>query len=127
MKRHIGTLIGAAIAGIFVFSIWGKLVGAYGLMGGWLAAMVTIGVAAIMNHDAGVIYNPEGGVWIDQAVGIAVAGTMMGVFQGLSIVSALPTLGLVAIGAIFGGIAAGMVNDAISAKTKAKASKNATV
>lgn len=114
--RHFGSFIGAAIAGIYVFSIWGKLVGAYGLMGGWLAAMVTIGVAAIMNHVCGVIYNEEGGAWVDMGLGIGVAGTAMGVFSGSPLVNALPTLGLVAIGAILGGVAAGMVNDAINAK-----------
>jgi hypothetical protein len=114
--RHVGTVIGSAIAGILVFSMWGALAKAYGLMGGWLAAMVTISIAWGVNHFSGVIYNHEEGCWVDMALGIGVAGTTMGMFQGLSVINALPTLVTSGIGGALGGALAALVSKAISAK-----------
>jgi len=59
--KHLGTIVGAAIAGMFVMSVWGELAGAYGLVGGWFAAFIIIGVMWFMNHFVGLINND--GAW----------------------------------------------------------------
>ncbi|MCT4597940.1 MAG: hypothetical protein N4A50_08725 [Vallitalea sp.] len=111
--RQLGTFIGSMISGILVFSVWGKLAGDYGLVGGWFAALVIIGLSWSICHYAGVIYNRDGAAWVDLGLPVGVAGTAVGVFNGQPLVNALPTLGVLAIGAILGGIAAAIVTDSM--------------
>ncbi len=112
--KHLGTIVGAAIAGMFVMSVWGELAGAYGLVGGWFAAFIIIGVMWFMNHFVGLINND--GAWVDMAVGIGVAGTARGGFDaGFStVVAALPTLTFVLIGGIAGGVCAHYLTKALN-------------
>jgi hypothetical protein len=104
--KHLGTILGTAIAGMFVMSVWGALVGAYGLVGGWFAAFSIIGPMWFLNHYVGIHNNDA--AWVDMALGIGVAGTMRGVFEnGIQVgIDALPTLGVVIAGGIVGGIVA---------------------
>jgi len=37
--KNIGSIIGFAIAGIFVMSVWGAFAEAYGIFGGWFAGL----------------------------------------------------------------------------------------
>lgn len=112
--KQLGTFIGSMIAGILVFAVWGELASSYGLIGGWFAALVTIGLSWSVCHYAGVIDNKDGAAWVDLGLPVGVAGTSLGVFNGLPLASALPTLGVLAIGAICGGIAAAIVLDSQS-------------
>lgn len=107
--NYTKTIIGTAIAGIFVMSVWGVFVQKYDLVGGWFAALVIIGTLWFLNHYVGIIDNPEGGAWVDMALGIGVAGTMRDVFLAGSVtplVQSIPTLVLVILGGIAGGICA---------------------
>lgn len=116
MKRQLGTLIGGAIAGVFVFNIWGILAGTESLgdAGGWLGGLLIVGFIWTVNHYVGIIKNGDGNVAIDMATAIAVAGTMNGVFRGQPISAALPTLLFVAIGGILGGFFAAKVQEAMA-------------
>ena len=44
MKYYLSTFAGSAICGGFAFGIWPELWKTYGLMGGWLAATLIIGI-----------------------------------------------------------------------------------
>lgn len=107
--KHIGTLFGSMVAGILVFAVWGGLAEQYGWMGGWVAGMVTISLGWGLNHFTGAIVNRDGAVWIDMALGIAVAGMTMGMFSGLNIGNSVPTIVFLGIGGALGGIVAGIV------------------
>ncbi|MCT4544799.1 MAG: hypothetical protein N4A63_14785 [Vallitalea sp.] len=111
--RQLGTFIGSMIAGILVFSVWGKLAGDYGLIGGWLAALFTIGLSWSLCHYVGTIYNRDGAAWVDLGLPVGVAGTTMGMFNGQPLGNALPTLAVLIIGAILGGVAAAIVTDSM--------------
>ena len=50
MKHYLSTFAGSAICGGFAFGIWPELWKTYGLMGGWLAATLIIGIMWYMNH-----------------------------------------------------------------------------
>ncbi|QZY53675.1 Lin0368 family putative glycerol transporter subunit [Crassaminicella profunda] len=104
--KHIGTICGTAIAGMFVMSVWGAFSDAYGIAGGWFAGLAIIGIMWFLNHFLGVHNND--GAWIDMALGIGVCGTMRDVFRhGVDAgISSLPTLGVVIVGAIVGGLTA---------------------
>ena len=107
--KHIGTLFGSMVAGILVFAIWGNLAEQYGWMGGWLAGMVTISLGWGLNHFTGAISNKDGAVWIDMALGIAIAGMTSGMFSGLNIGNSAPTIVFLGIGGALGGLVAGIV------------------
>jgi hypothetical protein len=117
MKKYLGTMVGGAIAGVFVFNVWGILAGteALGDAGGWLGGLLIVGFIWTVNHYIGAYQLPEGAAPVDMAIAIGVAGTMQGVFNPdvASITTALPTLFWVAVGSILGGIFAAMVQDAI--------------
>ena len=66
MKKYLSTFAGSAICGGFAFGIWPELWKTYGLMGGWLAATLIIGIMWYMNHYHGAILNPPGKIWLDQ-------------------------------------------------------------
>jgi len=116
MKKYVGTMVGGAIAGVFVFSIWPILAGTQGLgtAGGWLGGLLIVGLVWSLNHYVGAFYLPDGAVAVDMAVAIGVAGTMNGVFSGKPIAAGLPTLMWMAVGAILGGIFAAIVQDVIA-------------
>ncbi|MGM0446262.1 MAG: Lin0368 family putative glycerol transporter subunit [Bacillota bacterium] len=116
MKRQLGTMVGGAIAGVFVFNIWGILAGteALGDAGGWLGGLLIVGFIWTVNHYVGAIYNPEGAVSVDMALAIGTAGTMQGVFGGDPISASLPTFLWVAVGAVLGGTFAAIVQKAIA-------------
>ena len=64
MKKYLSTFAGSAICGGFAFGIWPELWKTYGLMGGWLAATLIIGIMWYMNHYHGAILNPPGKIWL---------------------------------------------------------------
>jgi hypothetical protein len=111
---YIRTIIGAAIAGILAMSIWGAYASAYGVAGGWLAAIMIIGIMWFLNHFVGLIHNP--GASVDMALGIAVTGTMRDIFiKGpQNAMDSVPTLLLVVLGGITGGIVAVMCQRSIN-------------
>lgn len=119
--KHIGTIIGTAIAGMFVMSVWGAFAGAYGIGGGWFAGFIIIGTMWFMNHYIGVHNND--GAWVDMALGIGVCGTMRDVFsQGAQVgIAALPTLIVVLVGGILGGYAAYKLEVYLAQKKEAEA------
>lgn len=84
MKQYLSTFAGSAICGGFAFGIWPELWKTYGLMGGWLAATLIIGIMWYMNHYHGAILNPPGKIWLDQGWCIGSAGIAWGIvrFQG---------------------------------------------
>jgi hypothetical protein len=114
--KHLGTVIGACIAGMFVMSVWGAFAGAYGIGGGWFAGLIIIGSMWFLNHFVGIINND--GAFVDQAVGIGVAGFMRVVFiEGAQAgIDSLPTLLVVCLGGLVGGITAAKLQQYLDSK-----------
>ncbi len=119
--KHLGTILGTAIAGMFVMSVWGEFVTAYGIGGGWFAGFIIIGTMWFLNHYVGIHNND--GAWVDMALGIGMAGTMRGVFEnGIEAgIASVPTLVVVIIGGIVGGFAAYKLEVYLAQKEKAQA------
>lgn len=113
MKKHLGTVIGTAIVGALVFTVWDKLVEQYGLGAGWFAALWIIGLGWFVNHAIGVTYNTEEAVWIDMALGIGVTGIIKGILLGKSFAAAVPTLLWVVFGGALGGLFAFWVEESL--------------
>jgi len=125
--KNIGSIIGFAIAGIFVMSVWGAFVEAYGIFGGWFAAVIIISIMWFMNHFLGLVANE--GAAVDMAAGIAITGTLRDVFlKGVQAgIDSLPTLAFVAIGAVIGGVAAVAIEKMWAEKDAAVTTKSEDV
>ena len=118
MMRSLGSFIGGAIAGMFVFGIWPAMWQTYGVFGGWISAFIIISISWYLCHYIGVIDNKPGAATVDMAVGIAMSGTVSGmVGNGLPLVQATPTIVLAMIGGALGGLVAGMLSDSIERKS----------
>lgn len=114
--KHLGTIIGAALAGMFVMTVWGAFAGPYGIAGGWFAGFAIITPMWYLNHFLGTMNNE--GAFVDQGVAIGVCGTFRTVFEQGDIqpfVDALPTLSIVLVGACVGGITAALIQKAKTA------------
>lgn len=87
-------------------------------------SFIIIGPMWFMNHYVGLIENDEDAAFVDMAVGIGICGIMRDVFMqgGGELVSSLPTIGLVAIGAVLAGIVAAAI-EKIWQKQEAKQEK----
>jgi len=100
------TIIGSAVCGALVFAIWPEMWKSYGIMGGWLAAFILISISWYMNHWMGIIYNPEGKIWIDQGWAVGAAGVTWAYFRfypDVVLWKCWPTLVLCLIGGAIGG------------------------
>lgn len=105
--KFIRGLVGYTIAGMLVMAVWGQL-GAFGIFGGYLAALIIIGPMWFMNHFVNLVGNKDDAAFVDMGLAIGVCGIMRDTFMNgtESLVSSLPTIGLVVVGAILGGIVA---------------------
>ncbi|MGB7595530.1 MAG: hypothetical protein WBL80_08185 [Erysipelotrichaceae bacterium] len=112
--KFLRAVLGYMIAGMFVMAVWGKMASdpSFGIFGGWFAALSIIGIMWFMNHFLGMIHHDADSSFVDQGLGIALTGIFRDVFMkdGVNtLVSSLPTLGLVAVGAVIGGVLAYLV------------------
>ena len=110
MKFFRSTL-GFMIVGLFVGGVWGVFAEKYGIAGGWFAALALIGPMWFLNHYVGLITNEGDGSFVDMGLGVGIACFMRDTFKlGISsAVESLPTLLLVAAGAVIGGIVAAAI------------------
>ncbi len=111
MKQYLSTFAGSAICGGFAFGIWPELWKTYGLMGGWLAATLIIGIMWYMNHYHGLIKQDADAAFVDMGLAIAICGVSRDAFlYGFhTVVDSLPTILLVIVGATLGGLFAAKV------------------
>lgn len=109
--KFLRGLIGYCVAGMIVMSVWGKFTEMYGIVGGWFAAFIIIGGMWFLNHYVGLIKHEDDSAFVDMAFGIAICGTMRDTFmKGTdALVSSLPTLLFVAIGAVIAGIVSALI------------------
>ena len=128
MKFLKGTL-GFMLVGLFVGGVWGALAEKYGLAGGWFAAVIIIGPMWFMNHFIGLIPNENDAAFVDMGLGVGIACFMRDVFNNgaQSGIDSIPTLLLVAVGAVIGGLVAAAIEKDMAAKAKVEVSENQNI
>lgn len=119
--KFLRSVLGYAIAGIFVMSVWGPMASleSFGIIGGWFAAFAIIGPMWFLNHFVGLIPHDSDSGFVDMAAGIGIAGVFRDVFMAGSVeplLATLPTLGLVILGGAIGGFVAAKVEESMEAK-----------
>lgn len=119
--KFFRSVLGYAIAGMFVMSVWGPMASleSFGIIGGWFAAFVIIAPMWFLNHFVGLIpHDADSGI-VDQGVGIGIAGVFRQVFTAGNLdglMASLPTLGLVVLGGALGGYVAAKIEENMEAK-----------
>jgi len=109
-------MFGAFMFPFLIILVWGRMVRAWGPIGGWMAAGFIVGSVWMINHALpGVGFGTEmttasgliwqsGDAWIDMAwaagIGLWIGSTVRGASLGRS----LPTLIAAVLGGIFGGV-----------------------
>lgn len=118
MKFFRSTL-GYMIAGMLVMTIWDAFVVEYGIFGGFFAAFIIIGPMWFMNHYVGLIDNPDGSAFVDMALGIGITGIFRDTFLkgGSEFIATLPTLLLVILGAVIGGLVVAAIEEDMEKKS----------
>ena len=108
--KWLRSLLGYTIAGTIVMSVWSEM-GSYGIFGGYAAAIIIIGPLWFLNHYLDLSDNSSDASFVDIGLAIGVAGIMRDTFINGSaeFVSALPTIILVSIGAVLGGVCAAVI------------------
>lgn len=116
--KFFRSTIGFMIAGVLVMSIWDSLVGDHGRLGGFLAAFVIIAPMWFMNHRVGLIKNEEGHAFVDMALAIGLTGIARDFFIKGSdaFVGSIPTILLLSLGAIIGGLVAATIEKDMEAE-----------
>ncbi|MGM0168612.1 hypothetical protein IGI39_004367 [Enterococcus sp. AZ135] len=105
--KFLRSMVGYMIAGTIVMSVWNEL-GSFGIFGGYLAAGIIIGPMWFMNHYLNLTGNEDDAAFVDMGLAIGICGIARDTFmQGTSVFSdALPTIALVIVGAVIGGVVA---------------------
>ncbi|MCT4544700.1 MAG: hypothetical protein N4A63_14280 [Vallitalea sp.] len=121
--KHLSTFVGACIAGMFVFSVWGAFDGAYGIAGGWFAGFIIISSMWFLNHYIGIIDNIGNSAVVDMALGIGTCAYMRDTFLhgGSAASSSAKTLITVIIGGILGGLCGGAVQKYVAKRDESQA------
>ena len=117
--KFFRSVVGYTMAGMLVMAVWGPLTvfvsgsPASILLGGIFAAFFIVAPMWFMNHYLGLIHHSADSAFVDMGLAIGICGTMRDVFMsndGLQLfIDTIPTLGLVAVGAIAGGVVSGLI------------------
>lgn len=109
--KFFRAFLGYMIAGMFVMAVWGELSGAGGIFGGYLAATIIIGPMWFMNHYVNLVGNADDAAFVDMGLAIGFAGIFRDVFMNdfSALTGALPTIFIVALGAVCGGLVAALI------------------
>lgn len=119
--QAVTTMFGGFMFPFIIILVWGRMVRAWGPIGGWMAAGFIVGSVWMINHalpgvgfatemttPSGLIWQ-TGEAWIDMAWAAGVGLWIGSVVRGASLRKSLPTLVAAILGGIFGGIILGFV------------------
>lgn len=115
--KFIRSTIGYMFAGMVVMSVWGGVIdGNIGTVGGILAGFLIIGVMWFLNHHLGLIYHGPHSGFVDLGLGVGMTGIFRDMWISVltngnidPLISGIPTIALVIIGGVLGGILAAIV------------------
>lgn len=107
--KFFKAVLGYFLAGIVIVVFWSKIVDIFGIVGGWVSALVLIGPLWYINHYKSLILHDDEEVFIDMGLAIATTTVVISILKVkknmiFSIYESFPTLFFLAIGAILGVI-----------------------
>jgi hypothetical protein len=116
--KFLKSTFGYFLASIIINGCWGFFTNKFGILGGYAAAFFLTGSMWYINHYKGLISHDEDSAFIDMGLGVAVCLVTKGyVLNGVSaVISSMPTFVCVGVGAVFGGLAAILIEKSITEK-----------
>lgn len=117
--KFLRSMVGYMVAGAIVMTVWNEL-GSFGIFGGYLAAGIIIGPMWFMNHYINLTGNEDDAAFVDMGLAIGVCGIMRDTMLNGSeaFMGSLPTIMLVIVGAIVGGVVAAAFEKSMSAESE---------
>lgn len=117
--KFLRSMVGYMIAGAIVMTVWNEL-GSFGIFGGYLAAGIIIGPMWFMNHYINLTGNEDDAAFVDMGLAIGVCGIMRDTMLNGSeaFMGSLPTIMLVIVGAIVGGVVAAAFEKSMSSESE---------
>ena len=100
LNQIISTIVGGFLFPFLIATMWGRLVEAFGPIGGWMAAGFVVGTMWAMNHGLGMIHQ-SGTAWIDMAWAAGTGLFLADLFAGKKINGSTILAGI--LGGIIGG------------------------
>ncbi len=100
LNQIISTIVGGFLFPFLIATMWGRLVEAFGPIGGWMAAAFVVGTMWAMNHGLGMIHQ-SGTAWIDMAWAAGTGLFLADLFAGKKINGSTILAGI--LGGIIGG------------------------
>ena len=100
LGQIISTIVGGFLFPFLIATMWGRLVEAFGPIGGWMAALFIVGTMWSLNHGLGMIYQ-SGTSWVDMAWAAGTGLFLADVFAGKKINGSTVLAGI--LGGIIGG------------------------
>lgn len=109
--KFIRGVIGFALAGIVINTLWGVFVNNFGILGGYISALILTGSMWFLNHSIGLIQNDKDSAFVDMGLGVGICLVVRDMINNgvISITSSVPTFLCVTVGSVLGGIAAGLI------------------
>lgn len=109
--KYVRSIIGYFFAGTLVMGIWGAVMSSeFGLIGGIIAGLLIIGPMWFMNHALNLVGHGPSSGFVDLGMGVGIAGIAKdSIANPDSLMAALPTIAIVVVGGICGGIVASLV------------------
>ncbi|MDS0528404.1 hypothetical protein NNC19_22195 [Clostridium sp. SHJSY1] len=106
--KFLKSTLGYFLAAVIINASWGIFIDKFGIWGGYFAALFLTGSMWYINHYLALIKHDEDSAFIDMGLGIAICLVVKGyLINGIdSVISSIPTLACITIGAILGGYAA---------------------
>jgi len=100
LGQIISTIVGGFLFPFLISTMWGRMVEAFGPIGGWMAALFIVGTMWALNHGLGMVYQ-SGTAWVDMAWAAGTGLFLADVFAGKKINGSTILAGIV--GGIIGG------------------------
>lgn len=106
LTQILTTILGGFLLPFAILVIWGRLVDRFGVLGGWIAALLIIGPLWYLNHGmAQPLIVQQGSVFIDMGFATGLGVLVYGLFKGLDFEAHRKNL----IAALLGGCLAGFI------------------
>jgi hypothetical protein len=101
VENMITTFAGGFIFPFLIRLLWGKMIEAWGPIGGWMAAGFIVGTMWMLNHGVGLIV--QKGAWVDMAWAAGVGLFAAAVVAGDNLSKGLTNVIMAIIGGTLGG------------------------
>jgi hypothetical protein len=111
MKKFVKSTFGFCLSAVVINGFWSIFTDKFGVLGGWISALIFTGTMWFVNHYMGVVENTEEAIFIDMALAVGISSVFRDtIVNGSSaLFNSMPTLICMIIGGILAGTLVGLI------------------